>query len=73
MHGIPQHTHSATHVLEGVESPRPQGQLSLPSGPTHILKGRPRTDPDDVWLDAMRVASPPTSRPHETECIGSNR
>ena len=48
----------ATHVLEGSQSPRPQGpnpQLSLPSGPTHILKGRPRTDPDDVWLDAMRV------------------
>ena len=48
----------ATHVLEGVESPPPQGpnpQLSLPSGPTHVLKGRPRTDTDDAWLQAVRT------------------
>ena len=49
----------ATHVLEGVESPPPQGgpnpQLSLPSGPTHVLKGRPRTGPDDAWLKSART------------------
>ena len=45
---------NTTPFLEGSNPPRPQGQLPLPTGPTHVLKGRPRTNLDDVWLDAMR-------------------
>ena len=46
----------ATHVLEGVESPPPQGpNPQLSSGPTHVLKGRPRTGPDDSWLKSART------------------
>ena len=29
-------------------------QIPLPSGPTHVLKGRPRTGFDDAWLKAAR-------------------
>ena len=44
--------HPSTPFLEGSESFTPQEanpQLSLPSGPTHVIKSRPRTDEDKAW------------------------
>ena len=52
----------STHVLKGPEPPRPQDQLNLPSGPTHVIKSRPRTDEDKAWYnDQLRIEHWPTN------------
>ena len=59
MQGTADVAHHATHVPE---PPRPQGQLSLPSGPTHVIKSRPRTDEDKAWYnDQLRIEHWPTN------------
>ena len=51
---LPQYSPAATHKMSGPVWP---AQLNLPTGPTHALKGRERTDEDRQWYSDQLRAS----------------